>query len=65
MSFLDYKEANFLQSPEYGRMNELLGCKVFYDDFGGCSSQFSSHKLELEAERYCYPAFGRMESEVR
>lgn len=38
MSFLDYKEANFLQSPEYGRMNELLGCKVFYDDFDGHGS---------------------------
>ena len=28
-------EANFLQSPEYRRMNELLGSKVVYDDFGG------------------------------
>ena len=31
----DYKEANFLQSPEYGKMNELLGFKVIYEDFGG------------------------------
>ena len=30
-----YPEANFLQSPEYGRMNEILGCKVFEEDFGG------------------------------
>lgn len=30
-----YPEANFLQSPEYGRMNEILGCKVFQEDFGG------------------------------
>lgn len=35
MSFSDYKEANFLQSPEYGKMNELIGCKVISDDFGG------------------------------
>ncbi len=31
----DYKEANFLQSPEYGKMNELLGFKVIYEDFDG------------------------------
>ncbi len=30
-----YPEANFLQSPEYGRMNEILGCKVVIDDFEG------------------------------
>ena len=30
-----YPEANFLQSVEYGRMNELLGEKVVYEDFGG------------------------------
>ena len=30
-----YPEANFLQSPEYGRMNEILGDKVIFDDFGG------------------------------
>ena len=30
-----YWEANFLQSPEYGKMNELLGCKVIREDFGG------------------------------
>lgn len=30
-----YPEANFLQSPEYGRMNEILGCKVFTEDFDG------------------------------
>lgn len=30
-----YPEANFLQSPEYGKMNEILGCKVFSEDFGG------------------------------
>ncbi len=30
-----YPEANFLQSPEYGRMNELLGCKVITEDFDG------------------------------
>lgn len=30
-----YPEANFLQSPEYGRMNELLGCRVVIEDFGG------------------------------
>lgn len=30
-----YPEANFLQSPEYGQMNELLGCKVLTEDFGG------------------------------
>lgn len=30
-----YPEANFLQSPEYGRMNEILGCKVFQEDFDG------------------------------
>ena len=30
-----FPEANFLQSPEYGKMNEILGCKVITDDFGG------------------------------
>ena len=30
-----YSEANFLQSPAYGQMNEILGCKVVTDDFGG------------------------------
>ena len=30
-----YPEANFLQSPAYGKMNELLGDKVLIDDFGG------------------------------
>lgn len=30
-----HSEANFLQSPSYGRMNELLGAKVIYDDFDG------------------------------
>ena len=31
----DFAEANFLQSPEYGRMNELLGAKVITRDFRG------------------------------
>ena len=30
-----YPEVNFLQSPEYGKMNELLGDKVITSDFGG------------------------------
>lgn len=30
-----FPEANFLQSPEYGRMNEILGDKVTIEDFGG------------------------------
>ena len=30
-----FPEANFLQSPEYGKMNELLGFKVVSEDFGG------------------------------
>ena len=30
-----YQEANFLQSPEYAKMNEILGDKVIFDDFGG------------------------------
>lgn len=30
-----FSEANFLQSPAYGRMNEILGAKVITDDFGG------------------------------
>ncbi len=29
-----YPEANFLQSPEYAKMNELLGDKVIFGDFG-------------------------------
>lgn len=29
-----YPEANFLQSPEYERMNEILGYKVITEDFG-------------------------------
>ncbi len=28
-----YPEANFLQSPAYGKMNEILGYKVFSEDF--------------------------------
>lgn len=31
----EFTEANFLQSPEYGKMNEILGCKVVVEDFGG------------------------------
>ena len=30
-----YPEANFLQSPEYGKMNELLHDKVIVSDFNG------------------------------
>lgn len=30
-----YPEANFLQSPSYGKMNELLGNKVIVEDFVG------------------------------
>ena len=30
-----FPEANFLQSPAYGKMNEILGFKVIFDDFGG------------------------------
>ena len=30
-----YPEANILQSPEYGKMNELLGETVVSEDFGG------------------------------
>ena len=30
-----FAEANFLQSPNYGKMNELLGCKVVCEDFDG------------------------------
>ena len=30
-----YPEANFLQSPDYGKMNEILGSTVLYDDFEG------------------------------
>lgn len=30
-----YPEANFLQSPEYAKMNEILGCKVYAEDFDG------------------------------
>ena len=31
----EFNEANFLQSPEYGKMNEILGDKVVTEDFGG------------------------------
>ena len=30
-----FPEVNFLQSPEAGKMNEILGDKVIYSDFGG------------------------------
>ena len=30
-----FPEANFLQSPNYGRMNEILGTKIITEDFGG------------------------------
>lgn len=30
-----FPEANFLQSPEYGRMNEILGEKVITEEFDG------------------------------
>lgn len=29
----DFDEANFLQSPEYAKMNEILGCKTFMEEF--------------------------------
>lgn len=29
-----FPEANFLQSPAYGKMNEILGAKVITEDFG-------------------------------
>ncbi len=32
---MTYPEANFLQSPSYGKMNELLGDKALTLDFGG------------------------------
>ena len=31
----DFPEANFLQSPQYGKMNEILGNKVIIEDFDG------------------------------
>ena len=31
-----HPEANFLQSPAYGKMNELLGFKVITESFGTC-----------------------------
>ena len=31
----EFPESNFLQSPSYGRMNEILGAKVITEDFGG------------------------------
>ena len=30
-----FPEANFLQSPNYARMNELIGAKTITEDFGG------------------------------
>lgn len=30
-----HKEANFLQSPMYAKMNELIGCKTIIEDFDG------------------------------
>lgn len=30
-----WPEANFLQSPEWGKVNELMGHKVILEDFGG------------------------------
>lgn len=30
-----HPEANFMQSPNYGEMNKLLGCEVEMQDFGG------------------------------
>lgn len=35
MTIEKYPQANFLQSPAYGKMNELLGCKVIQEDFDG------------------------------
>ena len=29
-----FPEANFLQSPAYGKMNEILGEKVITEEFG-------------------------------
>ena len=31
----DYPEANFLQSPSYAKMNEMLGAKVITEEFDG------------------------------
>lgn len=46
-----YPEANFLQSPAYRKMNELLGSKVIVEDFDG-----QSHALMIirEAKRGKY-----------
>ncbi len=30
-----FPEANFLQSPEYAKMNEIIGDEVVFEDFGG------------------------------
>lgn len=30
-----FPEANFLQSPEYAKMNEMIGDEVVFEDFGG------------------------------
>ena len=32
-----YPEANFLQSPEYAKMNEILGAKVIFESFGNAA----------------------------
>lgn len=34
-TLVKYPEANFLQSPEYSKMNELLGDKAIVEDFAG------------------------------
>ena len=34
-----FPEANFLQSPSYAKMNELLGAKVIVENFGSSNSQ--------------------------
>ncbi len=46
-----HPEANFLQSPEYGIMNEILGSKAIIEDFDG---QGYGLMIVRHAKRGCY-----------
>lgn len=68
----EYKEANFLQSPEYGRMNELLGDKVITLDLQGKNGNFGRALMvvrDARRGRYlevpCGPLINWEDAEVR
>ena len=49
-----FPEANFLQSPEYGKMNELLGAKIITEHFGKNGDEGYALMIVRDAKRGRY-----------